>query len=197
MKKLLSLLLCCALTVCLLAACGGDPDPAPSDGVTEITPADIATEATPVSEASELVTEDTESHAHVHVNYKGLETGDFTLDDVVELEGRQPDLTYDVDETTTLYIYNNVTLGDLLFTQVQFSFNDDYNRISCTCGGDEEQSVTIDRILQSMTAQFGEPTASDDTYRWGDGHNANFASLTALNETTVQLVFYFYASEGE
>ncbi len=194
MKKLISLLLCCALLVCLLAACGGKnpsaPDASAETSATVVTPADIATEPT----ASEPVTEATEEHAndHVPVNYKGLEAADYTLEDVIAVEGRQPDLTYELDETTTLYIYNDVTLGDLLFSQVQFSFGDAYNRISCTCGGDEEQSVTIDRILQSMTAQFGEPSESGDTYRWGDGHTANYATLTALNETTVQLAFYFY-----
>ena len=185
MKKLIALLLCCAMFVCLLAACTPNTPPV-------VTPAD-ATTAPP---ATELPTEATEEHEHVHINYKGLETADYTLEDVAAVEGREPDFTYDVDETTTLYIYNEVDLGDLHFTQVQFSFNDDYNRISCTCGGDEEQAVTIDRILQVMTEQFGEPTVSGDTYTWNDGHTGNFAALTALNETTVQLVFYFYASEN-
>lgn len=192
MKKLLALLLCCALLVCLLAACSGDSDASavtPSDVETEAPATETGTEA-PATEAG------TEEHDHTHVNYKGLENGDYTLDDVIAVEGREPDLTYEVDETTTLYIYNDVTLNDLFFSQVQFSFGDSYNRISCTCGGDEEQAVTVDRILQSMSQVYGEPTASGDTYRWGDGHTANYANLSVLNETTVQLAFYFYATEG-
>ncbi len=199
MKKLIALFLCCALFAGLTAACGyTDPDaptavdPTAEPGASVVTPADIATEATAAPSETDAPTEATEEHVHNHVNYKGLQSASYTLDDVAAIEGRQPDLTYDVDEATTLYIYNDVELDELLFTQVQFSFGDACNRISCTCGGDEEQSVTIDRILQYMTEQYGEPTASGDTYRWGDGHTANYATLTALNETTVQLAFYFY-----
>lgn len=193
MKKRMALLLCCALLVCLLAACGADksaPDASTETPVSELTPADIETDA-PASDG-----EDHEEHDHVHINYKGLTTADYTLDDVVALEGREPDLTYDVDETTTLYIYNDITLNDLLFTQVQFSFADAYNRISCTCSGDEDTAVVMDRILQSMTTQFGEPAASETTYTWRDGHTSNYAMLTVLNETTVQLVFYLYEGKA-
>lgn len=183
MKKLLALSLCCILLVCLLTACSGDP-PVPTE---EVTPSDIETEA-PATDA------EPEAHDHTHINYKGLETADYTLDDVVAAEGRDPDFQFDVGDQT-YYAYNNVTMNDLLFSQVQFSFGDAYNRISCTCGGDEEQTVTIDRILQSMTTQFGEPAASESTYTWRDGHSSNYAMLTVLNETTVQLVFYI--SEGK
>lgn len=189
MKKLLALLLCCILLLCLLAACGSDDADAPTEApATELTPADIETEAL----ASDAATEGTEEHEHTHVNYKGLQTADYTIDDVVAAEGREPDFTFEADNTT-YYAYNDVTLNDLTFTQVQFSFSDTGNRISCTCSGDEDTATVTERILQSVTAQFGEPSGSGSSYSWHDGHTSNYAMLTVLNETTVQLAFYFYA----
>lgn len=190
MKKLISLLLCCGLLICLLSACGaGEPaSETPTEAsATEVTPADIATEADAQTDASE-------EHDHVHINYKGLETADYTLDDVIAAEGREPDFSFDVDDQT-FYAYNNVTLNDLTFTQVQFSFSDTGNRISCTCSGDEDTAAVTEHILASLTAQFGEPSASESTYNWHDDHTSNYAILTVLNETTVQLAFYI--TEGK
>ncbi|MBO2527674.1 MAG: hypothetical protein CW335_05805 [Clostridiales bacterium] len=183
MKKMIALLLCCALIVCLLAACGTDetvPDTTRAEEsvseVTELTPSDIETEAH-------------EEHEHTHVNYKGLVTADYTLDDVIAAEGREPDFSFDAGGTT-FYAYNNVTLNDLTFTQVQFSFSETGNRISCTYSGEEDQAAVLDRFRASMTAIYGEPSASGSTSSWYDGHTSNYVMLTTLNETTVQLAFY-------
>lgn len=192
MKKLIALLLSCALLVCLLAACVGDTDPTASTeaAVSTATPSDIATEAA-------VTTEETEAHEHTHINYKGLETADFTLDDVTAAEGRAPDFTYEMENTPTLYIYNDVTLGDLTFTQVQFSFSDTGNRISCTYTSEEDPSAVAERYAASLTAGFGEPNMSDNLYSWYDGHTANRLTLTVLNETTVQVAFYINEGVGE
>lgn len=182
MKKLFAVLLCCALLACLLAACIDDTaEPEASDA----TPADIATEAS----AADAATEAPEAHDHAHINYKGLETVDFTLDDVIAVEGREPDFTFDVADTT-FYAYNDVTMDDLTFSQVQFSFSDTSNRISCTCSGDEDPAAVMERIQAALTAQFGEPTVSDNLISWSDGHTSNYVMLTVLNETTVQLAYY-------
>lgn len=186
MKKLFSLLLCCALLVCLLAACGTDetvPDTTQAEEsaseVTELTPSDIETEA---------------QDEHTHINYKGLADADFTLDDVIAIEGREPDFSFDAGDTT-IFAYNDVTLEDLAFSQVQFSFSDTGNRISCTYTGEEDQTAVMDRFRASMTALYGEPGVSENMYKWHDGHTSNYLMLTALNETTVQLAFYI--SEGK
>lgn len=185
MKKLFALLLCCAVLAGLLTGCIEDvpaPDAPAEASVAVVTPADVATEPAAQTDA-------TEEHDHVHINYKGLVSADYTLDDVAAAEGREPDFSFDVGDQT-FYAYNNVTLNDLTFTQVQFSFSETGNRISCTVSGDEDTAAVMDRIRQSMTAQFGEPSASETAYTWRDGHTANYAMLTVLNETTVQLAFY-------
>lgn len=187
MKKLFAILLCCVLLVGLLTACGGDtadPDTsaaAPSDGATEASAADPATEAP--------------AEHNGHINYKGLETADFTLDDVIAVEGREPDFSFDAADTT-FYAYNDVAMDDLTFSQVQFSFSDTGNRISCTCSGDEDTAVVMERIRDALTAQYGEPSGSDSMYSWSDGQTANYVMLTKLNETTVQLAYYIVESAG-
>ena len=187
MKKLIALLLCFALLGCLLTACIDDTaEPDASDATEEVsvaTPSDIETDAT------EAATEAPEEHDHEHINYKGLETADFTLDDVIAAEGREPDFTFEAGETT-FYAYNDVALGDITFTQVQFSFSDTGNRISCTYSGDEDQATVMERYREALTAQFGEPTESNNNYNWRDGHTSNYVMMTALNETTVQVAFY-------
>lgn len=187
MKKLIALLLCCVLPVCLLAACGTDGAETPETEANPsvATPADIATEAS----ASERVSEASEEHDHEHINYKGLDAASYTLEDVVAAEGREPDFSFDVGETT-YYAYNDVSLDELTFTQVQFSFSETGNRVSCTVSGDGGTDAALETIRAAMTAKFGEPSASENTYSWYDGHTANYAMLTVLNETTVQLAFY-------
>lgn len=192
MKKLLALLLCCVLLICLLTACIDDVSE-PEAAVA--TPADIETGATEAS-AAEITTEASEEHDHVHINYKGLEAADFTLDDVIAAEGREPDFSFDVGEAT-YYAYNDVALEDMTFTQVQFSFSDTGNRISCTYSGEEDQNTVMESYREALTALFGEPTVSGDTYSWRDGHTANYVMMTALNETTVQVAFYIVEVNAE
>ena len=190
MKKLIALLLCCALLFCLLAACSDDTsDPDASEDVSVATPSDIETDPTDPTDASDApATEAPEEHDHAHINYKGLETADYTLDDVVAAEGRQPDFSFPVGEST-YYAYNDVTLGDLTFAQVQFSFTDKGNHISCTCKYEGDPTALIDQIREALTAEFGEPTGSGDSYSWADGHTDNHARLVVLNEDTIQLAF--------
>lgn len=192
MKKLLALLLCCVLLVCLLTACIDDISEPDEPEASVATPADIETEAP----ATELATEAPEEHDHVHINYKGLETAGYTLDDVIAAEGREPDFSFDVGDAT-YYAYNDVTLEDMTFTQVQFSFSDTGNRISCTYSGDGDQTAVMDGYREALTALFGEPTVSGSTYSWRDGHTDNYVMMTALNETTVQVAFYIVEANAE
>lgn len=182
MKKLFALLLCCVLVVSLLAACIYDEPK--SDDPKSATPADIETDAP----ATDAPTEAPEEHDHAHINYKGLETADFTLDDVVAAEGREPDFSFEVGEMT-YYAYNDVALGDLTFAQVQFSFLEAGNHISCTCKYESDPAAVMNQIRDALTAEFGEPTGSGDSYSWNDGHTANRVRLVVLNDDTIQLAF--------
>ncbi len=187
MKKLFALLLCCALLAGLLTACIYD-DIEPE--VSVATPSDVETEASDATEApaSDMPTEASEAHDHEHINYKGLETADFTLDDVIAAEGRDPDFCFEVGETT-YYAYNDVALGDLTFGQVQYSFTETGNHISCTCKYENDPTSVLEQIRDAMTAAFGEPSGSGDSYSWNDGHTANRVRLVVLNDDTVQLAF--------
>lgn len=185
MKKLFALLLCCVLVVSLLAACIYD-EPA-SDDPKSATPANLETDA-PDTTAADTPTETPEEHDHAHINYKGLETADYTIDDVIAVEGREPDFSFEVGEAT-YYAYNDVALGGLAFAQVQFSFPEAGNHISCTCKYENDPTAVMDQIREALTAEFGEPTGSGDSYSWSDGHTANRVRLVVLNDDTVQLAF--------
>lgn len=177
MKKLLVLLLCCLL-LAALAACAEKSDPAPSG------PPDTTSTAAP-SESSD------EAHDHNHIGYKGLESVNFTIEDAAAAEGRNPDFTVDQSDTT-IYIYNDVTLDELTFTQVQYTFSETGNRISCTYTADSGLDTVLESYKSAMTALYGEPSEGGNdypTYTWHD-HTANFVMLTQLNDTTVQLAFY-------
>ncbi|MBQ3355926.1 MAG: hypothetical protein IJG45_02255 [Oscillospiraceae bacterium] len=186
MKKLFALLLCCAMLACLFTACIDDVSDldAAKDGASVATPSDAATEASSASDATDA----SEEHEHEHVNYKGLDDGAITLEDVIAAESREPDFSFEVGEET-YYAYNDVTLGDLTFMQVQVSFREAGARISCKCRYADDPADVMDQIREAMTAQFGEPAASGDSYTWLDGHTPNRARLSVLNEDTVELVF--------
>ena len=176
MKKLLALLLC-LLLLTALAACKDSASDA------------AAPDATAVPDST---VQPTEEDAHNHVSYKGLTDASYTLDDVAAAEGRTPDFSVDQDDTT-IYIYNNVTLDALTFTQVQYTFSDTGNRISCTYTADSGLDEILAGYKNAMTALYGTPaegSGSYPTYTWRDGHTANFVMLTQLNDTTVQLAFY-------
>lgn len=178
MKKLLVLLLCCFL-LAALAACAEKTEPsAPS-------------ESTQPSASSVPSESNNEAHDHNHIGYKGLESVNFTIDDAAAAEGRTPDFSVE-QSGTTIYIYNDVTLDELTFTQVQYTFSETGNRISCTYTADSGLDEVLESYKSAMTALYGEPTEGGNdnpTYTWHD-HTANFVMLTQLNDTTVQLAFY-------
>lgn len=188
MKKLFALLLCLVLSVSLVACGGAD----------ETTTADT----NPTESSSE------EAHDHTHINYKG-QVQIFTPEDLSNIEGREWDFTYD-QNGTTIYIYNNVTIDDMTFTQVQFTFNEDHNRISCTYsinkGTEEaprdaadiaaEAAEVLQAYEQSIAKIYGEGLHSEQhgsqLVSWND-HTGNYMILTQINETTIQLAYYIYA----
>lgn len=179
MKKILALLLC-LLLLTALAACKD------SDSET-----DTSSEA-PVSTSDNAESSSGEMHDHNHISYKGLENASYTLEDVVAAEGREPDFSID-QGGATIYIYNSVTLDNLTFTQVQFTFSDTGNRISCTYTADSGLDKMLESYKSAMTALYGAPSEGDGSspnFTWHDGHTANFVMLTQLNDTTVQLAFY-------
>lgn len=192
MKKILALILCLALLTAL-AACGSDETSvtASNEGVT------------PTSETAD-VSDSSEEHDHTHINYRGRETV-FTAEDLVEIEGREWDFTYD-QSGSTIYIYNDVTVDELRFSQVQFSFTDSYARVSATYSA--EQGATDEQILQdteeamqtyldALTAIYGEGASGEQhgsTYvSWND-HSGNYIILTRINDTTIQVAYYIYAT---
>lgn len=183
MKKTLALLLCCVLTLGLFAACSAGDGIAPPF----VSPADIA--ATTDAAASESAPDTVEESG---INYKGLSSRSVTLDDVIKAEGREPDFEYAVDETTTYYIYNDVTLYDLTFEQMQVSFEEDKVRLSCTSTSAEGPSALVTAWAQSLSDHYGAPSESGGNYTWHDS-TGNYLMLCVLNDTTAQLAFYLYA----
>ncbi|MGN1307441.1 MAG: hypothetical protein ACI4V3_07210 [Faecousia sp.] len=183
MKKILALLLC-LLLLAALAAC--------KDSASDTAPSSDASTASEASTAADTTAQPTEEDDHNHINYKGLEDASYTIDDVAAAEGREPDFSVDQSDTT-IYIYNNVTLDALTFTQVQYTFSDTGNRISCTYTADSGLDEILEGYKSAMTDLYGTPTEgnnSNPVYTWRDGHTANYVMLTQLNETTVQLAFY-------
>ena len=188
MKKILALFLCVLLTVGLFA-CGGETESetstsasteateAPTSALVE-TPADIETAPTE------------EVHDHLHINFKGLEKKSSTLEDVAQVEGREPDFDFASGEST-IYAYNNVAVDGLSFTQAQFTFGADNVRISCTISGENTEEA-LAQCKNAMTALYGEPSESSGIFTWRD-HTTNFITLMTLNETTVQLAYYLCA----
>lgn len=172
MKKILALLLCCVLVVGLFAACQDATTP------TESETDHVFDETAPQEE-----------HNHNHVNYKGLTAAATTLEDVVAVEGREADFSFEANGVT-YYAFNNVTMDGLSFSQVQYSFGD-HVRISCTSTTDDPAGVEAS-WNEAMTALYGAPSESDGMIRWAD-HTGNFITLTQLNEDTVQLCFYLVA----
>ena len=194
MKKILALLLC-LLLLSALAACKRSDTP-----FSETSQASSATEASSTSapssapETTEPSTEPSteEAHDHNHINYKGLSDATYTMEDVAAAEGREPDFAVD-QNGSTIYIYNNVTLDSLTFTQVQYTFLDTGNRISCTYTADSGLEEILEGYKSAMTELYGTPgesTSANPTFTWYDGHTANRVMLTQLNDTTVQLAFY-------
>lgn len=182
MKKILALLLCLLLLTALAACKDSTSETTPSSDAAASDAAPDATTAPPTEE----------EHDHNHISYKGLADTSYTIEEVAAAEGRAPDFSVDQYDTT-IYIYNNVTLDELTFTQVQYTFSDTGNRISCTYTADSGLDKILEDYKSAMTALYGAPaegTGATPSYTWRDGHTANFVMLTQLNDTTVQLAFY-------
>lgn len=181
MKKIIALIIVCTMVMSLLAACG--PKAAlPMEGETKGTN-EAENNATPM----EKVTEE-EAQRNL-VNYKGISLRTATLEDFAAAEGRAPDFSFDVGDTT-IYAYNDVTLGDLAVSQVQISFGEDNIRISCTYTADSGLEEMLNQWKAALDAQYGE-AIGEGTYTWR-AEGQNYASLTMLNEETIQLAYYLY-----
>lgn len=185
LKKALACLLC-LLTVLAFAACTRNIDAQP----TADDPSS-ATESTQPSQSDDPTEPDDEQPDRSVINYKGLKTADFTTEDMAAAEGRAEDFSTEQDGVT-IYVYNNVSLEELFFTQVQYTFNEKNNRISCTYSADERLDEVAEEIRTAVTSWYGEPSMGSDgtTAVWRDGSTENYVMLTQLNDTTVQLVFY-------
>lgn len=168
MKRLLLILLGCLL---LLAACGGK---------------DARQQTEKAAGASSSAS--SEEHDHNHINYKGLQQSNVTQEDMQTTEGREPDFNFE-SNGQTIYAYNDVSMDELHFTQVQYTFGEGTCRISCTFTGASGAEEAYQSYQNAMTALYGEPSDSAAILSWHD-HTSNFIMLTKLNETTVQLAFY-------
>lgn len=178
MKRLFASLLVLVMLLCLAAGCSKtDPqETTSSTGSSEASaaPSESAEASQPTEEAD-------------YINYKGLHSGTDTQLDMQEAEGRPADFSFE-NNGTTIYAYNDVTLDNLTFTQVQYTFGD-VNRISCTITTDDPETAMAD-CLAAMSARYGDAAEGGGIYSWHD-HTSNYVMLTQLNETTVQLAFYF------
>ena len=197
MKKLIALILCLMMLVSL-AACGGE-------------------EAAPTEEDEHVHTEDTttgeaDEHAdHNHISYREQQYV-FTPEELTAIEGRECDFTYEQNESV-IYIYNAIEVDGMDFTQAQFTFAEDHNRISCTYTADKgteeaprsEEDIFADTegmmtaYRATLTEKYGEGVETEQhgskLISWSD-HTGNYIILTRINDTTIQVAFYIYAVEG-
>lgn len=166
MKNLLTLLLCAVLLCSFLSACSAAPDAESTEKT-----------AVSVTQASDIP----------GINYKGLSRRTVTLEDVKAVEGREPDFVYSPQENTTFYIYNDVTMDGLSFSQVQFFFGESFARASCAYIGDDPDGV-LEQWKTAMTDLYGESTESDGVFRWEDSLG-NYCTL-CIEEGITQLAIF-------
>lgn len=218
MKKLLALLLCLTMLVCLVA-CGGTEEKKKTDKESEesVSAEPSGSEESPSggeavsnepSGSEETPSGEEEEHDHNHISFNDQEQV-FTVEQMPSIVGREHDFTYD-QNGKTIYIYNDLTVGTLTFSQAQFTFNEDHNRISCTHtvdkGSEEaprdaaeiesEVLSVMESYEDAMVALYGKGTVSEQhgatLISWTD-HTGNYIILTQINDTTVQLAYYIYA----
>ncbi len=195
MKKFLLLLLCCTLCLCILSGCvirGLEDD---DESSSELTSEESTSEERISDEStSEDSSAPADEHDHAHVNYKGLTSASSTLEDVANAEGREHDFTFPDGDGMDVYVYNNVTMDNFNFDQVQFSLKESYVRISCTNSSAEDVAALLAQWEQEMTETYGEASTSSDgtLMSWSD-HTGNYVVLTQLNDKTIQLCFYLVA----
>lgn len=194
MKKLIAVL-CCLSLLFVLAACGTENEPATNEVIDHGDHTHVVTEGaedTPIDDASEAPIED--AHDHNHVSYKGLQAV-FTEAEMHTAEGREPDFTVE-NSGITLYIYNDVTMDDLTFSQVQYTYHDEFNRISCTYTAEDGGEDMFAIYQNAMNELYGDSSATEhegsELLLWKDGHTQNYITLSRLNDTTIQLAFYIF-----
>lgn len=196
MKKLLAFVLCLLMLFAMTACVSQKVD-------------DTTTGADEVTDTTENNAAQEDEHAgHNHISYRDCATV-FTPEQLVQIEGREHDFTYEQNEAT-IYIYNGITVDTMEFTQAQFSFDEDHNRISCTYTADKGtedapksaediQKETDDRLasyIEVLTQKYGEGVSStqhgNQLTSWSD-HTGNYIIVTRINDTTIQVAFYIYA----
>lgn len=187
MKRILLALLCLSL---LLAACSKKKTPSEPSASQTVTQSEAPSE--PLSPAQLTQTPATEASEEPPATESGIAyrslSGASTVEDMEAAEGRAPDFSFE-SNGTTVYAYNDVTLPDgLFFTQVQFSFQPDYVRVSCTYTAQENLDTVRGEWCAVMDGRYG-ASAAGNTQTWSDAHGS-YAMLTQLNDTTLQLAFY-------
>lgn len=183
MKKTFALLLCLLLALNLFACSSQDAQ------TEEPTTTAAPVQSESVSEQSETVPE-----PKTTLDFNGLTGKGFTLADVEEAEGRSCDFSFD-ENGTTVYVFNDMTVDQLYFSQVQLSFGE-RTRISCTLSGESVTADTLNEYAGQLTNLYGEPstddTAAPTLWSWTDAQG-NYAMLSMINDTTMQLAYYFIA----
>ncbi len=213
MKKILAIILCLVMLLSLAACSNTATDTAEEDTTAAPeTESQSASETnapeTDASESESAEEADGEEHDHVHINYRGR-TEYFDADDLAEIEGRERDFVYEQGEYN-LYVYNNVTIDGMDFTQVQFTFNGTTARVSATYSTNmllTEQAPTAEEIEkdteeklaffnETLSAMYGEGTVGEqhgsNYTSWSD-HTGNYIILTRINESTIQVAYYIGA----
>ena len=183
MKKTFALLLCLLLALSLFACKS-------QDAQTE----EPTTTAAPAQSESASEQSDAAPEPKSTLDFNGLTGKGFTLADVEKAEGRSCDFSFD-ENGTTVYVFNEMTVDQLYFSQVQLSFGE-RTRISCTLSGESVTADTLNEYAGQLTNLYGEPSTDDadapTLWSWTDAQG-NYAMLSMINDTTMQLAYYFIA----
>lgn len=178
MKKTIALLLCLLLALSLFA-CGSS---------------ETAQGEEPTERASDTAAPSEQTKTHrTTLEFNGLTGKALTLTDVEEAEGRACDFSFD-ESGTTVYAFNDMTVDGMHFSQVQFSFGERV-RISCTLSGEEATKDALNDCADRLTELYGTPSTDDaepTLWSWTD-EQGNYAMLSMINDTTMQLAYYFIA----